>query len=68
MNRRELAKNGFLGLFGALMGKLPEKPDETINITMSTGSNGTWKRTSWTCLAGNEEDGYSLSDGTEIEH
>ena len=69
MNRRELAKNGFLALCGALLGKLLKKQEqETINITTSTGSNGTWKRTSWTCLAGNAEDGYSLSDGTEIEH
>ncbi len=73
MNRRELAKNGFMGLFGALLGKLPEKPVESpvlLSTTYLTTGEGGWKRIEGTTIFPIPEcaDGYSLSDGTEIEH
>ncbi|KKM18143.1 hypothetical protein LCGC14_1668730 [marine sediment metagenome] len=39
MNRRQLAKNGFLGLCGALLGKkveAAEPPDAVIQLSYST--------------------------------
>ncbi len=88
MNRRELAKNGFLALCGALLGKLFKTVKaDTLQLAFhgtDTNSatatyyvwNGAWQRL---CpessnyygfdLSGPEwDDGYSLSDGTEIEH
>lgn len=77
MNRRELAKNGLLGLIGALVGKLPNRGSDRISLTCDThsgnltylvtfpaGSVNTWG--GWDF----QKDGsdYSLSDGTEIEH
>ena len=84
MNRRELAKNGFVGLCGALLGRKVEGP-----ITPDCPDIGFTVRT-YTCKAGDGwkvyddgscdlmspdrrsvmmvADGYSLSDGTEIEH
>lgn len=44
MNRRELAKNGFLGLCGALLGKLPVERsvrDTSASEITFTGPNGT---------------------------
>ena len=98
MNRRELAKNGFFGLCGALLGKLfpsgyPKRglagadicrirddwkakeantlqltcgtdSDVTCHVSFPPGSVNTWG--GWDFLKA--DDGYSLSDGTEIEH
>ncbi len=45
MNRRQLAKNAFLGLCGALLGKKLEKPVEpALSLTYST-EGGKWVRT-----------------------
>ena len=82
MNRRELAKNGLLGLVGALFGKLPKKQKPALALsTWGTDSdityhtyhapvpaNGIAMSMGWTFVDDPEEDGYSLSDGTEIEH
>ena len=72
MNRRELAKNGFVGLCGALMGKKAKEPEPvgvptTLWRTCTLGTEGNWVK-SYNFLAVSGEDGYSLSDGTEIEH
>ncbi len=71
MNRRELAKNGFLSLFGFLLGKKVEEPEVSYTVTCCTGGPGDWKTICGTWRGtGNspEDEGYSLSDGTEIEH
>lgn len=41
MNRRELAKKGFLGLCGAALGLLPKKEPDTamVQLTVDTESN-----------------------------
>ena len=77
MNRRELAKNGFFGLCAFLMGKLPKKPetvialstwgtdsDVTCHVSFPPGSVNTWGGWDFLKVA----DGYTLLDGTEIEH
>ncbi len=99
MNRRELAKNGFVGLCGALLGKLSKK--ELVDSTRACAmwvriGEGVWElnppgwKSEFSMLVvncpddnvgiGNTvsptdrvalfgcEDGYSLSDGTEIGH
>ena len=47
MNRRQLAKNGFLALCGALLGKkveAAEPPDAVIQLSYSTeGAHGTYR-------------------------
>lgn len=41
MDRRQLAKNGLLGLVGALLGKLPDKPEpDILCVSYSVGADG----------------------------
>ena len=64
MNRRQLAKNTFLGLCGGLLGKKVEEPDVPANglgvwsIMYTSGPDGKWQKCS--------EGVYSLADGSEI--
>ncbi len=80
MNRRELAKNGLVGLCGALLGKLSKKQGAALP-TCGTGSDIMYHMyrapvptniiampMGWTFLTERAEGGYTLSDGTEIEH
>ncbi len=63
MNRRELAKNGFLALCGALIGTAPAVSSPPVTYTFGGSA------VPWSCVVDPDEDGiYSLSDGTEIEH
>ncbi len=43
MNRRELAKNGFLSLFAALLGKKVEEPELSYTFACCTGGPTAWK-------------------------
>ncbi len=42
MNRRELAKNGFLALCGAFLGKSVKEPESEVTITCGTSFDGTY--------------------------
>ena len=68
MNRRELAKKGFMGLIGALLGK-PVKESKVSPAHWRIYDDGSCDLMS---PDGRSvmmvADGYSLSDGTEIEH
>ena len=69
MNRRELAKNGLVGLCGALLGKPPEEKPKVFSAHWQVYNDGSCDlmspdRRSVMKVA----DGYTLSDGTEIEH
>ncbi len=69
MNRRELAKNGFVGLCGALLGNPPEEEPKVFPAHWQVYNDGSCDsmspdRRSVMMVA----DGYSLSDGTEIKH
>ncbi len=72
MNRRELAKKGFLGLCAAVLGKKIHASANTVELTISTENEGkTTCRTyrasgpAWEFLADQGEGVYHLSDGTE---
>lgn len=42
MNRRELARNGILGLFGFVCGKLPSDRKKQEPVTWTTEVEGVW--------------------------
>ena len=66
MNRRELAKNGFLSLFAALLGKKSEEPELSYTVTCCTGGPDVWINTcgKWEATGNGpcpEDEGCSLS-------
>ena len=54
MNRRELAKNGFLALCGALLGKKVKEPETEINYTVTCYTGGP---TAWNEVRGDTGNG-----------
>ena len=59
MNRRELAKNGFLSLCGALLGRKPERDTGGCTVATTGGVS--------VCWLVSEGGDYTLSDGEAID-
>ena len=53
MNRRELARNGFLSLFAALLGKKIEEPEVEVSYTVACCTGGP---TAWESICGKWRD------------